>query len=87
MIAFTAEEIACMTTMQKKILVSTSIAVLVALLLGCLVGFAMGHAFFFKTHVCPVAKKHAVGYSVVSSDKIVTCCSDTLTYNWNKWNN
>jgi hypothetical protein len=84
MIAFTAEEIACMTTMQKKILVSTSIAVLVALLLGCLVGFAMGHSFFYKTHVCPVAKKHAVGYSVVDSNTIKTCCGEIKTYQWNR---
>jgi len=70
-----------MTSMQRKILVSTSIAVFVALITGCLVGFVMGQKFFKGTHVCPKVT-HRIGYTIESANTIRTCCNEVRFYNW-----
>jgi hypothetical protein len=73
-----------MNAMQKKFLVHVSISFVIAILFGCTLGFVAGYRFFKDTHVCPVAKKHAVGYSVVDSNTIKTCCGEIKTYQWNR---
>ena len=71
-----------MTVMQRKILISTSIAVAVALVCGCLVGFAIGYRFFNGTHKCPLPPRHHIGYSIVDVNTIRTCCNEVRHHHW-----
>jgi len=54
----------------------------VGILCGCLIGFTMGFSAHDSAHTCPVMKKHAIGYSVISESTVLTCCNEVQTYDW-----
>jgi len=54
----------------------------VGILCGCLIGFVMGFDAHISAHTCPVAKKHTIGYTVLSESTVLTCCNEVQTYDW-----
>lgn len=68
--------------LQKPLIRSTLIAILVAMFLGVTLGFVLGYKVRTLNHHCEVAAKHAIGYTVLSSTSVKTCCGDVVTYNW-----
>ena len=75
------EDYTPMTKVERNRMLSMMAAILVGILCGCLIGFVAGFKFFKGTHECPVVK-HQIGYSVIDSSTIKTCCGDVRKYNW-----